>query len=317
MMITKFLQRAFLLIFLVVPLSASAEDEHFTEMFVFGDSLSDNGNLAVLPGFEFLSNFPFAGGFTNESSTIEDDFAVEVLASGLGLQAEPSLFLPSLFPGGPLFIPQGTNYAVAGARAAPMGDGFPIDLPVQVGVFLQAHFGVAPQDALFVVFIGGNDVRDARDAGSKEAAKQIIRDAVAGIDSAIRTLAWSGAENFLVANVPDIGAIPETRAEGGQELAKRATNLSRRFNGLLEETIEEIEDDLEVEIAEFNMFRFLRSVIKNADTLGFTNTQDPCLFSPACDFESFVFFDGIHPTARAHALAGEAMLRLVVEGDED
>ena len=327
-MITKILQRAFLLVFLVVPLGASADDDEFSAVYVFGDSLSDNGNLAILPivdpaqfGFlAFLNAFPFDAGFSN------GDRAVEVLADGLGLQAEPSLYLVTLPD--PL---AGTNFAVAGARSTVLLDDLPIDLPIQIGAFLQSQSSTAPLDALYVVFIGGNDVRDARDAGSKEAANQIILDAVAGIDGAIRTLAQFGAENFLVANVPDIGAIPETRliasAIRDPDLPKRATKLTRMFNRRLAKAIDEIEEEFDIEILEFDTFRFLRSTSKKGDQLGFINTQDPCFFTsagtfnPACEFganfDVFVFFDEIHPTAAVHELAGQAMLRLLWDDDDD
>ncbi len=321
MMITKILQRAFLLVLLVVPLSASADDENFSDIFIFGDSLSDNGNLADLliflndPRGIILTTFPFANGFTNDDLTTEDDFAVEVLASGLDLDADPALFLPS-FITGMQFVPAGTNYAVAGARAN--ADLTPGDLPQQVTAFLGSSVGGIPSDALYVVFIGGNDVAAAVQSGTVETSTTIIQEAVVGIIDAIDRLSMAGAAFFLIPNIPDLGATPRFRFSGDKEVIKRATRLTRKFNRLLAKAIDEIEDDYDIEVLEFDTFRFLRSTIDNAVSLGFTNVEDPCL-SPlvVCDFDSFIFFDDFHPTAKVHGLAGEAMLDQVREDDDD
>jgi len=310
----NFLIRGMLCVFLWIPVGSSAE-ESFSEIFIFGDSLSDNGNLAAVPGFEFLSMFPYDDGLSNGPR------AVEVLAQGLGLDADPSLHLVRAFP-------VGTNFAVAGARAVTLGIPPTIDLPTQIGSFLQSHKGIAPADALYVIFIGGNDIRDARGEPDNRAAKAIIREAVDGAASAIRALAGAGAKRILVANAPNIGAIPETRALGDRKFAKRATRLTKSFNKRLTKAIRNVEWDFDFEIMEFDTFRFIRLVRKLGVRFGlFTNIDDACFFSflgtfnPECElgknFDSFVFFDEIHPTAKVHQLAGEAMLEVVLDDDDD
>ncbi|GMQ75729.1 MAG: SGNH/GDSL hydrolase family protein [Gammaproteobacteria bacterium] len=310
----NFFIRGMLCVFLWVPIGGSAE-ESFSDIFIFGDSLSDNGNLASVPGFEFLSMFPYDDGFSNGPR------AVEVLAEGLDLDADPSLHLVRTFP-------LGTNFAVAGARAVTLGVPPTIDLPTQIGSFLLSRNGVAPADALYMVFIGGNDIRDARDESDRRAAKAIIREAVEGVAGAIRSLAGAGAERILVANAPDIGAIPETRALGDQKFAKRATKLTKSFNKRLAKAVRNAEWDFDLEIMEFDTFRFVRLIRKLGVRFGlFTNTDDACFFTflgkfnPECEFgknfENFVFFDEIHPTAKVHQLTGEAMLEVVLDDDDD
>jgi len=141
----EFLLRPLLIVWLLFPIGSTAAPS-FREIVVFGDSLSDTGNLASLPEFGFLNIPPFDRGFSNGPR------AVEVLANSIGLDVDPSLHLV-----GP---PVGTNFAVSGARARRIN---PIDLPAQIGTFLLNNSGTAPSDALYVVLIGGNDVRDARD----------------------------------------------------------------------------------------------------------------------------------------------------------
>jgi outer membrane lipase/esterase len=52
-----------------------------------------------------------------------------------------------------------TNYAVGAARA--YHDGQNVNLGDQVDAFLADHGGAADPDALYVIEMGGNDLRDA------------------------------------------------------------------------------------------------------------------------------------------------------------
>ena len=80
-----------------------------------------------------------------------------LLAQGLGLSANPSNWLTS--PS----VPAGTNYAVGGATSALAAIGGPtlINLPEQVAAYSAFVSGQADPNALYVVMIGGNDVRNA------------------------------------------------------------------------------------------------------------------------------------------------------------
>jgi outer membrane lipase/esterase len=206
------LLRPLLIVWLLFPIDSTAEPS-FREIIVFGDSLSDTGNLTSLPEFGFLNNPPFDRGFSDGPR------AVEVLANSIGLNVDPSLHLV-----GP---PVGTNFAVSGARARGTN---PIDLPAQIGGFLLNNGSTAPSDALYVVFIGGNDVRDARDESNEYLAKGIIRDAVKSINLSVRSLVAAGGKAIMVVNVPDIGATPESQQSSDEELSERATELTKQFN---------------------------------------------------------------------------------------
>lgn len=296
----QFLLRGLLALCLSLPIGTSAQP--FSNLFVFGDSLSDTGNLAALPDFAFLNSPPYDKGFSN------GDRAVEVLAKSLGLMVNPSLHL--------IGQSAGTNFAVAGARARETS---PIDLPVQIGSFLLNNGSTAPSDALYVVFIGGNDVRDARDAANKHLAKQYIWDAAKSIDLSVRTLAAAGAKAIMVVNVTDLGAIPESLQSGNKKFSERATGLTEQFNRLLSRKMNRIEHDLGIDLVEFNLFQFFRLAIKDSIALGFTNKQDECfssvtfMFNPDCNFDKFVFFDEIHPTKRTHERTGRALFAVVPE----
>lgn len=293
---------------MLVLLASAGRADSFANLYVFGDSLADTGNLAALPDFSFLQLDPYDDGFSNGPR------AVEVLGQQLGLATEPSLHL--------LGAAVGTNYAVAGARAAGTA---PIDLSTQISAFLLNNTGIAPADALYVLIVGANDIRDARDAPDDVAAIRIVRRATAGVRQAVQRLLAAGARAVLLTNAPDIGRIPETlilaATTGDTTLVERATRLSRLFNNLLAERLTELETVTGIDLVIFDLFRFVAAVSHDGTALGFTNTTDPCFssltftYDPECEnganFDQFLYFDELHPTAALHARVGLAMRALV------
>ena len=185
----------------------------------------------------------------------------------------------------------------------------------------------APSDALYVVFIGGNDIRDARDERILTNVTRILHGAVDAIDEAIRTLVASGAKSILVVNSPDIGTVPETTGISQnfdvKKFVRSASLKTKFFNRQLARSLANIEQDFGVDLVGFDLFTFFRSVIKNRSTLGFTNASEGCFssetftFNMDCEngtnFDKFVFFDEFHPSERSNERAGRAFFALVPE----
>ncbi len=282
--------------------------DQFSRVYVFGDSLSDTGNLATLTG-------PFPDPyFMNRVSN--GPVAVEVMAAKLGLDAKASLHL--------IFQDEGSNYAVAGANA--LGTEI-IDLGFQLLAFQANHSYVAPADALYVIKIGGNDVRAARDDPQLSSAIATVIAAVAQVKLSIEILAHSGARSFLVINSPNIGKIPETGLLAASlnkpKLNKRARMLSQVYRVALHKTLRKLAHNKELHITEFDLFKFFNKLGKRANRFGISNTTDACFspstltFHPDCNFglnfDQFFFFDEIHPTARVHAILGEALYKALVK----
>ncbi len=312
----KQFMRALLCFCLLLPLGAKAEGS-FTDIFVFGDSLSDTGNVAVLADAQaffltgnlkflidptarvalcFPGAFPFsiATGrdfpcddlFFMNSRVSNGPVAVEVLAKRLKEDLQPSLHLWNPVGLG-LFLPRpfvGTNYAVAAATAR--GSDL-IDLNVQIAGFLADLADLpAASDALYVFMIGGNDVIDAANAlaelviGSTpdEMPGAIIDDAVAAIGDNINLLVGAGARKFLVVNSPNIGSLPA--AESGLARAI-ATFVTIKFNEQLAERLDQIQAGQPlVEIKQFDLFRFFEVVRFFGKLFGvFENIKDACFDS--------------------------------------
>ncbi|MET0683483.1 MAG: SGNH/GDSL hydrolase family protein, partial [Casimicrobiaceae bacterium] len=193
------------------PVHAGGQPQDVT---VFGDSLSDPGNVFALTGtsskapYAVIPSAPYAIGghhFSNGKTWIEERLAGNVNAQSSG----PAYQISGVF----------TNYAVGGARARTTPGG--IDLTLQVQDYL-ADFGGARQAATHVIFIGGNDIRDALSAGGD---LTIIGNAVTAVATNIQTLYSAGARRFVVVNGPNLGLVPAVRMTGNPAIIGGATAL--------------------------------------------------------------------------------------------
>lgn len=272
---------------------------------VFGTSLSDPGNAFVLLGKAMstppdysvdpflIPDRPYARGghhFSNGPTWIEQ-FA---RPRGLGAGARPAFA-----PGG------GTNFAVGGARARASGES--PHLALQVGAFLTATGGAAPADWLYVIEMGGNDMRDALQAfaaGSNAEGQAILADALTAIAANISTLYAAGARKFLVWNMPNVGLTP---AIAPTPLAGLANALAQQFNGNLDANVLAPLSGLPgIQIARFDFYTTLQNVAGAPSSFGLTNVTQACIaLDPpyACAAPGdYLFWDGIHPTTAAHGI---------------
>jgi phospholipase/lecithinase/hemolysin len=294
--------RALALVLLVLAASAPALAGPPHRFVVFGDSLSDPGNAFILtrdleiPPFDsIIPNAPYARGgfhFSNGATWVEQLSLIDHAVPSAG----PALLLPPLF----------SNFAVGGARARTVGA---FDLPTQVSLFVQDFHGQAPADALYIVFVGGNDVRDALQALAADptgaASAGIVQSALASMRTELLTLYAAGARHFFVPNAPDISLTPAVR-QLGPAAQGAARQLGQLYNGGLELTLQGLEAALGVEIVRLDVFGFLNEVVASPASFGFTDVVDTCIrvntvVQPFCPNPGkFLFWDGIHPTAAGH-----------------
>jgi phospholipase/lecithinase/hemolysin len=279
-------------------ISAVAADvpAHPTGIVVFVDSLSDRGNaFAASLHTEPPSPPYFDGRFSN------GPVWVELFAREFGLEAGPAA-------GG------GTNYAVGGAKT---GSG-PDSLKNQATAFLVLQgLSELSRDDLFVVFGGGNDLNDALDSLDPAG---VVADAAANIRDIIEDLAARGAVNFLVPNLPNKGLTPAARGRG---TPREEQTLSIAFNMALNAVLDDVGPRLGVNVIRVNLFDLAQHVVAMPAAFGFSNVTDPCLVEDpgftVCDAPgSYIFWDDIHPTGRAHELiagAAIAAYRLTVVAD--
>jgi len=208
-----------------------------------------------------------------------------------------------------------SNYAVGGARAVA---GYPcrFNLPAQVGSYL-ADFPQTSDRTVVAIEIGGNDVRDALVAAAfGQDPAPYIQSALASLGNGVGTLYAYGAHRFLLLNVPDLGKLPAVRALGPAAVAG-GNFLAVQYNAnllLLTQQLMQLLPGSDIRIVD--IYSKLNRVVANPSAYGLANATDTCVTPnqppfQCADPDSYVFWDGIHPTKAVHAIvAQQAMVVL-------
>ena len=293
---------------LLFSTAASATD--FSKVVVFGDSLSDAGNLSLAsdpslqPPMEFTTN--------------PGHVAVQDLAGSLGYTLGPSLA-------------GGTDYAWGGAGVLTNSPGTPSVVPTitnQVDAYLAA--GNVDPHALYAIWGGANDIFNAATSAVAGAtAQQLIQQNVAtqiatleqaGYTAAqiqaltptitqqvtaavtqqvlaqaqvsgfmtaaqaqastiaaaqqevklIGALQSAGVKNLMVFNLPNIGVTPEGAGQGATAAAQ-LTDLSVIFNSTLNTGLGQMGKG----IIPVNTYALINEVVANPSLYGFSNVTTP------------------------------------------
>ena len=269
----------------------------------FGDSLSDTGNIWFAPaGFPPPPYFQGSAGgapeFTGgQWSSPEGPSWPTLFASEFGLTATPSL----------VAVPYANNFAWGGARTGVNANSaVPPWLDQQVAQYLAPFqvSGTSPTpETLVSIMIGGNDV--ANNLGDEAALKA----GITSITTQMTRLYDQGVRQFLISNVPAIGATPEFQ-DRGPEVAGFATFWTTQWNAALDAAL----DELELPGAVINFFDFY-NFSKDPELLTlFANTTDACLTqSSLCsDPASYFYWDSFHPSSTSHRLLADALYRNLV-----
>ena len=289
------------LLVLGFQIPASAAEREFSRIFVFGDSLSDAGNVFASTGEITQTPWPLVpdrpydiGGYQfSNGKTWAQHFARHMQTNYSGNAA---LFEPG----------HNGNFAFGGARARPvMGD--PNTAQTQLDLYMGFHGVVADREALYVIQFGGNDLRDALVQGDPT----IVGQAVASQIDLIKQLYYQGARRFLVANSGDIGLTPAVKL-AGDEAAAFASGLTAIYNFTLEGHLQLLESEFDdIEITRLNFFDIINTIISEREQYGIENITGTCLMflPPAtgiCEkHKTYMFWDGIHPTRTVHRIVGE------------
>lgn len=248
------------------------------QLYIFGDSLSDTGNIYRATAGAYPSSPPyFQGRYSNGLVW------VEYLASGLKLTPK-----------------QSTNFAFGGATTGSSSmNGIP-GLLAQVDNFTSSHPDINP-NALYVLWAGANDYL----YGTSNSTMPIEN-----LSKAIQLLSTRGAKKILVANIPDLGKLPSTRYTAN---SNKLTESAIAHNQSLVKSFEVLNDKLghDTQIIQLDANSLYREAITDPAKFGFTNVTNACLNNVAvCDNpDKFLFWDGIHPTTAGHRILAEAALK--------
>lgn len=316
----QILPTGFVVLSFLFPLKATAAT--FDKLYVFGDSLSDTGNVFTVssaankldPSIPITPPSPpyFQGRFSNGPNW------VDYLAPELG--TAPVINSTALAVGGPIaFTPSGptvnfnyggatttnsVNFSFGGARTGfeSTDARLPVGLLTEVYSYtndLNAAQKSADPDALYVVWAGPNDYN----FGGLRSATVPIQN----ILTAVTALADKGARNILVPNIPDLGKTPRGLSTDPEGL----TRVTQEHNSALTTVFNGLSDKYQgLNIIPFDVNAIFTDLRANPDKYGFTNLSSPCLtaVSVCANPNQYLFWDDIHPTTAGHRILAQGAL---------
>lgn len=293
----------------------SAAAGPYSSLVVFGDSLSDSGNNALL-----LSNF---GTVPLPAVSIANDATYSRIPSAAGTYSNGMVWTQylaqSLGLGLSPSVAGGNNFAFGGAQTGidgndvPVIPGFPFSMRTQLNTYLGRTGNTADANALYIVAGGGNNIRAALEAIAAGAdpvatAQSTVSAYASDMAGLVTSLKQAGAQHVLVLNTPNFGLTPLASALGVSALA---TNLSFAMDAQLASAL------AGTGVQTFDMFSFMTGVVSAGPASGFSNWTNACAAAVnACDVNTSLFWDGIHPTTLAHQQLAAAVLAVAVPEPE-
>lgn len=269
----------------------------YSSYFFFGDSLTDNGNTFALTG---SPPAPYFNGRVSNGITY-----AEYLRSGLAAHATAA---PT--------VKTNLNFAFAGATAA-AGSAVP-NLGLQLGLYQLRGITAVPTD-LFVVLAGANDLLNTIANPATQNAPGVTASAInasTAVANSVQSLAVLGARNILVLNLPDISKTARFVTGSGAPAASLAQTGSYAFNGDIKTRLAGLTLPAGTNVTLFDLGALFQGILANPARFGFTNTTQEYLGillaggSPG-DVNNFVFWDGIHPTTKAHSIFAQVLTEVL------
>jgi phospholipase/lecithinase/hemolysin len=165
--------------------------------------------------------------------------------------------------------------------------------------------GSADSEALYVLWGGPNDFESSNLLSGTETVDAVIARAVGNLGDMIEDLATIGARNFLVPGILDLGNTAKfLQPQYDDNLRLALTEGSKDFNSQLMKKINELETaNQAIDIRYFDVFGLMTAIRNNPSAYGFTNVTDQCFVfpnPPCAEPDSYLFWEGIHPSAAFH-----------------
>ena len=291
-------------LFLGLWAGQAAAQNQFSSITIFGDSLSDPGNI---PKFFFGLNVPPPPYYKNEFSN--GPIYAYYLGGEFGISA-------------PF-----TDDAIGGAGAGAINiGGLPgnplVGLPNagvngEITLYLSSNPHPTPRD-LFIVWAGANDHFNYLNhftppPGATQAQLTSIFTApggevptvIASLVDDIDRLAAIGVKNFVVPNLPNLGATPDY--SGSPTTALPATLLASLHNQQLAQAMAQLQQQLHVNVTVVDIGTIFSDVVGNPAKYGLINVTDQCILNATCVAQQlhYLFWDGVHPTGYIQQILSE------------
>lgn len=287
---------------------------HFTNIYVFGDGLSDMGRWGVLTNNRYPPSPPFFEGRWTNGPTW-----VETLAQNLNL---------------PLSL--ANNYAMGGATTGPYNINEPLRLALQlddsaeiIGQMAQidkflAQTETIDENALYILWAGGHDLGNYLEYGQLDVIQYPPAE---NVRLALEKLYTAGARRFMVGNMPDLANTPTYVNNPKKDLA---TQLVNQFNSQLKVALDTLESKGDTIIYKIDAIPMFTEIAMHATEYGFEHLTEAYLpfdyinfanplthgqyetipnTEKGLDVDDFMSFWSVAPTAKVHSLIANKVLK--------
>jgi phospholipase/lecithinase/hemolysin len=288
----------------------------YTAIVVFGDSLSDTGNVADLTEAKYGVRVPGPvadytdGRFTDGADTLppaENYFGVWIEQ------------LAATFPSRPVVkasLDGGTNYAYGfaftgrGTSVFSFGTDDSLFVTInnigqQITDYLATHPKINDK-TLFVVWGGANDLLNAT-------SEDDVIDAGINQTLNIQRLIDAGATQFIVPNLPPLGLVP--RLNGSPTTSVPATSAAKLYNEVLGGGIALLRDfnsRRHLNLSQLDVFDLFDEIVATPSKFSLVNVTASSQ-GMAVDPDTFLFWDDLHPTTHGHNILAVTAAQLLAQ----
>ncbi len=274
------------------------------KMVVFGDSLSDNGNLYEYLKHQLPVSPPyFLGRFTNGPIWVEI-----LMKDYYPVNSKDHLF----------------DYAFGGAGVMEDDDDGDdlFTLHREIDGYFLANQDKADEQSMYVLWIGANNY-----LAVPENPDQELNNVSLGIKHGLQRLIDKGAKHIMVVNLPNLGITPAAKQF---DAVDELTYLSKEHNKMLAASVLSLQSQYpSVQFIYFDVNVTFEDLMAHPANYGFSNVTDTCYEeaalgsngansllkmvasvnaktsagSGACN--GYLFFDPVHPSGPAHMLLAD------------
>ncbi len=281
-----------------VSVAGAASAQSYSRLVVFGDSLSDNGNLYLATGGSTPASPPYgAGRFSNGP----------VFTERLGFNAANFM--------GP--VTGSINYAFGGARTDSQAQ--PLGMRLQLAQYQQRGGTFGANDLVSVLGGANNIFQGLPAAGASTnptgAITPVALGAASDMNFIVNSIAQAGAGTVLVTNLPKLSLTPQFRATPAAPLADFAVTT---FNGALLTGLNATAAARPgTNIIMMDLFKVGDVISGNPSAFGVSNVTQPCFngVTVCSNPDSYFYFDGVHPTAKGHEVIARLANDYLYYGD--
>jgi outer membrane lipase/esterase len=301
------------LLFTFPAILAHAQD--YTSIVVFGDSLSDTGNVADLTQAKYGVRIPGPYADYTDGRFTDGDDTIPAAKKYFGVWIEQ---FAAMLPAKPIIsnsLNGGTDYAYgfattgSGTGVFTFGPSDSLSVNVnnigqQITDYLATH-PIISDKTLFIVWGGAIDVLYAT------SADDVVK---AGIDQAINVqrLIDAGATQFIIPNLPPLGLVP--RLNGSPTTSIPGNQASVLYNRVLAAGLDIVRDfnfGRRLHFVQLDVFSLFNRIVASPAKYSLTDVTASSQGIYTVDPDMYLFWDDLHPTTRGHNILAQTAFSMI------